>query len=78
MVILEERVRHTFMLQILHTAAVFLSIRVGHSLQRLLGWYWLLVHVEEELQAFQSSSVHFHIWLQNSWVFEDEPVCNRL
>ena len=34
---LEEWAGHTFLLQILHTPGVFLSIGVGHSLQPFLG-----------------------------------------
>ena len=34
---LEEWAGHTFLLQILHTPGVFLSICVGHSLQRFQG-----------------------------------------
>ena len=55
---LEEWAGHTFLLQILHTTGVFLSICIGPSQYVSRAGFLLLVLVGEDHLAFQSFSGH--------------------
>ena len=64
---LEEWAGHTFLLQILHTPGVFLSICVGLSLQRFQGRFSAAGAGEEDHLAFQSFSGHFSHFTSDSF-----------
>ena len=64
---LEEWAGHTFLLQILHTPGVFLSICVGHRLQRFRAGFLLLVLFGEDHLAFQSFLGHFSLFTSDSF-----------